>query len=81
MYTVVGSDRRRAAWVEGVEESDRVGLGEVVSDLAWGGEPFGGGRFGCDGELAAVDVASEDEGDDAPDHVLVDAGQRAGVDQ
>lgn len=63
----------------GVEEADGVGFAGELADVGLVG-PVEGGYLVVGGEVAAGDLAAEDQGDDAAGHVLVDAGERAGLD-
>jgi len=71
------TDGGRGAFAEGVEETDGVGLAGELPDVGLVG-PVEGGYLVVGGELAAGDLAAEDQGDDATGHVLVDASERVG---
>ena len=73
------ADGGRGVLAERVEEPDGVGLGGEFADGGFVGPPEGGDLV-VGGELAAGDLAAEDQGDDAAGHVLVHAGERVGLD-
>jgi hypothetical protein len=73
------ADRGRGAFVESIEEANGIGLAGELADVALIG-PMEGGYFVVGGEVAAGDLAAEDQGDHAAGHVFVDAGERAGFD-
>jgi hypothetical protein len=77
--SVVLADGGCGAFVEGVEEADGVGLAGELADVGLVG-PVEGGCLVVGGQVAAGDLAAEDQGDDAAGHVLVDAGERVGLD-
>lgn len=70
---------RRSVVVHGVENADGECLGRKFLDLVRVDPAEGAGLVGF-GKLAADELALEDQGDDAPCHVLVDAGQGDGLD-
>src|SRR5690242_11309735 len=65
--------------MEGVEETHSVGLASEVAYVGFVG-PAEGGYLVVGGEVAAGDLAAEDQGDDTSGHVLVDTCERAGLD-
>ena len=73
------ADGWRSVWVLGVEYADCVGFGREGGDVGLAG-PAEGCCFVVGGEVAACDLASEDEGDDVAGDVLVDAGDGYGLD-
>ena len=58
------ADGGRGAFAEGVEQADGVGLAGELPDVGLVG-PVEGGYLIVGGELAAGDLAAEDDGDDA----------------
>ncbi len=64
---------------QGVRDPDRVDLGHAVDDLGRG-QPGDRRRLVRQALVAACRVAAEDQGEDAPGGVLVDAGQPVGAD-
>jgi hypothetical protein len=76
---VVLADGRRGVLAHRVEESCGVGLGSELADVCFV-SPAESGYLVIGGELAAGDLTAEDQGDDAAGHVLVDAGERVGLD-
>jgi hypothetical protein len=67
------------ASAKGIEEPHSVGFAGELPDVGLVG-PLEGGYLVVGGEVAAGDLAAEDQGDDAAGHVLVDAGERVGLD-
>ena len=65
--------------LHGVQDADREGFADHLSDFIGGG-PQETGCFVVGGELAAGDAAAEDQRDDSSGHILVDAGQCDGLD-
>jgi len=77
--SVVLADRGLRASAKGIEEPHSVGFAGELMDVGFVG-PAEGGYLFVGGEVAAGDLAAEDQGDDAAGHVLVDAGERVGLD-
>jgi hypothetical protein len=79
VHAVVVAHGWQGVAAEGVEDADGIGLVHEVSDLGVG-SPVEGRGFVGGGEVSPGDLAAEDEGDDAPVHVLVDPGERDRLD-
>src|SRR5512142_1281168 len=77
--SVVLADGGRCAFAEGIEQADGVGLAGELPDVGLVG-PAEGGYLVVGSQVAACDLAAEDQGDDAAGRVLVDAGERVGLD-
>jgi len=77
--SVMLADGGHCAFAERVEEADGVGFAGEPLDVSLVG-PAEGGYLVVGHEVAAGDLAAEDQGDDAAGHVLVDAGERVGLD-
>jgi hypothetical protein len=73
------ADGGRVVAAERVQDADRVGFIGQVGDLG-AGNPAEGGDLLSDRKISPGDLAAEDQGDDGPGHVLVDAGQGDGLD-
>ena len=67
-------DGRRGAFAEGVEQADGVGLAAELADVGLVGR-VEGGYLVVGGEVAAGDLAAEDQGDDAAGHRAVPQGR------
>jgi hypothetical protein len=76
---VVLADDWRLIAAERVEDADGVGLAGELADGGLVG-PAESRYLVVGGEVAAGDLAAEDEGDDSAGHVLVDAGEGVGLD-
>jgi hypothetical protein len=65
--------------VQGVEDADGIGLVGELDDVCLSG-PAEGRCLVARAEVSPGDLAPEDEGDDPARHVLVNAGERDGLD-